>query len=107
MSRKIYQEKLLQLRSKLAYETKGNHSWSFSDKELESLLEAEPRTFTELIQLKGFPADGKRVKAFGQQIIDIFNGEDIKDFDVKVSNDDVIVKTVLKQSSAFSNVKLD
>lgn len=95
-------EALLELRSELSYKTKGNHSWSFSDEELDRLLSAKPKSLDELGKLKGFPRDGKRVNAFGQQIVDIFLGKNIKSFDVKVEGDDVKARTVLSESHSFT-----
>ena len=94
-------EALLALRSELSYKTKGNHSWSFSDEELERLLNNKPKSLDELGRIKGFPRDGKRVAAFGNQIVDIFLGKNIKRFEVKIDGDDVSARTVLAESHSF------
>lgn len=101
MSEQIFKEKLLKLRSNLAYATKNNHSWSFSDEELSRLLKAKPKTLDELGKIKGFPRDGKRVKSYGKSIIDIFNCKDVKDFKVEVKGDKVSVTSEMKKSNAF------
>lgn len=103
MSRIIEKELLLELRSKLSFESRTKHSWSFSDTELASLLDARPKTIEELGSIKGFPIKGKRVAAYGEAITEIFNGKSIKGFDVKISDsgDDLTVKSLFKRSSAF------
>lgn len=101
MSEKEQIEALLKLRSKLAFEAKTKHSWSFSDDELKRLVIAKPRTLDALGELKGFPREGKRVKAYGQLIIDIFNGIGCDDIKVEVLSEDDIKVTPIRRSSAF------
>lgn len=94
-------EALLALRSELSYKTKNNHSYSFSNEELNRLLSERPTTLEDLGKIKGFPKNGKRIKAFGQQIVDIFNGVCISKFNVRVCGDEVKAETILKKSNAF------
>lgn len=101
LSRVKEKEALLTLRGKLAFEAKDGHSWSFSDAELESLLNAQPKTLDELGVIKGFPRKGKRVEAYGKNIIDIFNGVSIDGFSVSKKGDTLDVKTIMKKSTAF------
>lgn len=103
MKRAEEKELLLQLRSKLAFESKSAHSWSFSDKEMNLLLDSRPMSIEDLGQLKGFPLEGKRVKAYGNCIVDIFLGKSISDFNAKIasSGEDLIVKSILKKSNLF------
>lgn len=67
-------ELLENLRSKLSMDKQGNHSFSFSDEELETLLKEKPKTLNDLGKIKGFPRKGKRVERFGIDIINIFKG---------------------------------
>lgn len=97
-----HRESLLRLRSNIAFALKTEHSFSFSDEQLENLLIKQPKTLDELGGLKGFPRDGKRVAAFGQQIIDIFNNKAIKDFDVKVSEGKLIINTEFEPLKFFN-----
>lgn len=100
----MYRQKLLDLRSKLAYASKGEHSWSFSDRELRDLLLKKPRTIEELTSIKGFPKNGKRVNSFGKQILEIFNSPDrIQDFNIHVNKQgNLEVTTVLARSNSFT-----
>lgn len=95
-----YRDLLLELRSQISYKN-SNHSWSFTDEQLEDLLKVQPKTLDELGTIKGFPRDGKRVKAYGKVIISIFNNVDIDKFKVYSDDDSMIVKIDLKQSSVF------
>lgn len=94
-------ELLLDLRSKLAYEKTGSHSYSFSDDELESLLKSRPKTLDELGKIKGFPREGKRVEKFGSNIVDIFVRQ-VDSFIVTNINNNLRVRTKLRMSTAFS-----
>lgn len=93
---------LILLRSKLAYSTKGQHSWSFSDDELKSLIKIKPRTLDELGVIKGFPRAGKRVNSYGSLIVDIFNGRNFSDFKVTASDQDLEVEGIIKPLKSFS-----
>ena len=103
MNDEYFIEKLLQLRSKLAYETKNKHSWSFSDKEMNNLLKVKPKDLKTLSTIPGFPRDGKRVSSYGQVIVHIFNSKPIHDFKVKMSSngESLDVEEVMKPLSAF------
>ena len=92
---------LKSLRSSIAFEMKSNHSWSFSDKELFRLVEAKPKSLEDLGKIKGFPREGKRVKSYGQNIIDIFNGKDIEKFNSTFDGTNLHVETVMKPLCNF------
>lgn len=47
----------------------------YTDETIEDLLKAHPMSLEELTNVKGFPANGKRVKCFGKAIVAIFRGE--------------------------------
>lgn len=102
MSSDVEKAKLLVLRSNLAYATKNSHSWSFGDSEMDLLLKFKPKTIEDLGKLKGFPRNGKRVASYGQSIIDIFNGVDVKGFDVKFENENLTVKPIIASCHFFS-----
>lgn len=95
-----FREKLLELRSKLAYNEKEKHSFSFSDEELERLLKEQPKSLDDLGKIKGFPRKGKRVSAYGQYIVDIFNNKG-NGFTISGNSDDLKVSTI-KTSNLFS-----
>ena len=95
-------EDLLALRSSIAYEMKTNHSWSFSDEELCRLVKEKPRSIEDLGKIKGFPLEGKRVKSYGRNIIDIFNGKSIEKFNANFDGTDLHVETVMKPLGNFS-----
>lgn len=93
---------LILLRSKLAYSTKSQHSWSFSNDELKSLVKVKPKTLDELGVIKGFPRAGKRVEAYGSLIVDIFNGRNFSDFKVTGNDEKLEVEGIIKPLKSFS-----
>lgn len=68
-------KQLEELRSNLVGALHTQPFTIYSDETIEDLLKARPTTIEELTKVKGFPADGKRVKCFGKAIIAIFKGE--------------------------------
>ena len=73
----------------------------YTDETIENLLKAQPKTIKELTSVKGFPAEGKRVKGFGEAIIAIFNGKKIQSFNLKRVGDKIEVTTKLKSVTSF------
>lgn len=96
-------ELLRKLRGHLAYRTHVPPYNVFKDEQLEELLEKQPKTIEELVQIKGFPREGKRVAGYGQAIIDIFNRpEKVEEFEVTVdASGDPVAKTILKKLDLF------
>lgn len=74
MSRQIEKDRLLELRSKVAKREGQSTYLVFNDNELEVILNERPKTLEELSKIKGFPKDGKRVKAYGIELVSIFDG---------------------------------
>lgn len=64
---------LEELRSKLVGILHTQPFTIYTDAEIEALLKARPKTLEELVKIKGFPDNGKRVRTFGKAIIAIFN----------------------------------
>jgi len=94
-------ELLKQLRSEM---TGSKHTLPFTvfrDEEIEALLKTQPKTIEALTKVKGFPKDGKRVKGYGQAIVDIFNGKSIDRFSIGGTGENVKVTTLLKKSAVF------
>lgn len=84
---KSEQKRLLEeLRSALVGKLHTQPFTIYSDETIERLLEVQPKTLDELAKVKGFPANGKRIKCFGKAVIAIFNQ-----------------KTELKKLSVFDN----
>lgn len=73
MSRETERQKLLELRSKVAKDNGQSTYLVFNDEEMEMLLDARPKTIGDLSKLKGFPKDGKRVEAYGMELVKIFD----------------------------------
>jgi ribonuclease D len=94
---------LRKLRGRLAFKSAKKPYVIFNDETLGDLLKEEPKTIEALSAIKGFPADGKRVAAWGQAIVDIFNKPDkIEDFDVKLDADgEPQATTRMKKMNAF------
>lgn len=63
---------LKELRKRIAQNSGQSTYLVFNDKELEMLLDAQPKTIEELTSLKGFPKGGKRVTAYGSTLLNIF-----------------------------------
>jgi ribonuclease D len=93
---------LVDLRSKLVG---ANHTLPFTiynDDTIEELLKAQPTSMEELTQVKGFPAEGKRVKGFGESIVRIFTEtEKIISMKVDTTESELIVGVELKPMSIF------
>lgn len=66
-------ELLLELRRKIAKSHGQSTYLVYNDAEMEMLLRERPKTIEELTKLKGFPASGKRVQAYGAVLIKVFN----------------------------------
>lgn len=73
MSREREREKLIELRSEVAKENGQSTYLVFNDEEMETILDVRPKTIDELSKIKGFPKDGKRVAAYGQRLVNIFD----------------------------------
>ena len=95
-------ELLIELRSALVG---SNHTLPFTiynDDTIEDLLKAQPKSLDELVKVKGFPKNGKRVKGFGESIVEIFKGtNNIEGFNIKINKDKLEVSTKIKKSSVF------
>ena len=94
------EECLRLLRSSIAKKAETKSKWTFSDIELNRLLKYKPNTIEKLTSIKGFPKGGKRVSAYGQKIVDIFNGIFPNDFKVEIQGDNLKVYS-LKSKNRF------
>lgn len=94
---------LLDLRSSLIGEKNTLPYCIYPDATIEALLDAQPKTMEELVNVKGFPKDGKRVKGFGEAILAVFNDTDrVEGFNLKKGQDaEFEVGTNLKRINAF------
>lgn len=93
---------LLNLRSALVGKLHTQPFTIYNDATIDALLEAQPKTLSELSKVKGFPKDGKRIMGFGEAVIAVFtNCDQIQTIDVKTSGSDVSVGITLKPISAF------
>lgn len=95
---------LLQLRSELVGHMHTQPFTIYDDVTIERLLEAQPKSLEELANVKGFPKDGKRIRGFGNSVIDIFTKCDrITGFAIstKEKDGDLVVGSDLKSLSAF------
>lgn len=95
---------LIELRSQLIGEKNTLPYCIYTDETIEQLLKAQPKTISELVKVKGFPAQGKRVKGFGEAVVAIFaDTEKIENFSlIKGKNaGEFEVGTKLRRVSAF------
>ncbi len=94
---------LIDLRSSLIAEQKTLPYCIYPDATIEALLDAQPKTMGELVKVKGFPEDGKRVKGFGEAILAVFNDTDrVEGFNLKKGNgEEFEVGTTLRRLTAF------
>lgn len=97
------QRKLLEdLRSKLIGEHHTLPFTIYSDETIELLLQKQPKTLEELVQIKGFPKNGKRVKGFGEYVVRIFNDpEAIENATVTNTDDGLTVNVQFKNLNYF------
>ena len=101
-SRQVEREKLIQLRETLIGELHTLPFTIYNDATIEDLLDARPQNLEQLSKVKGFPADGKRLKGFGEAVVQIFtSGEAIQEFTVEVKDGAPCVGFNLKQMSLF------
>lgn len=95
---------LIELRSQLIAKESTLPYCIYTDATIDALLDAQPKSIAELVQVKGFPEKGKRVKGFGEAIVAIFNDTNrIQSFTLKEgsSAEDFEVGTKLKPITAF------
>ena len=97
-------ELLIQLRSVLIAKENTLPYCIYTDATIEDLLDAQPKSMDALTNVKGFPKEGKRVKGFGEAIIEIFkNPNRVERFELQEGSNesDLSVGTHLKRSTAF------
>ena len=83
-----YRKMLVDLRSEIISAFHTLPYTVYTDETLELLLVAKPKTIEELAEIKGFPAEGKRIKGFGEAIVAIFDdSKEIKSITVKDSEE--------------------
>ena len=93
---------LIELRSKLVGQMHVQPFTIYNDATIDALIEAKPKTIAELEKVKGFPKNGKRIVGFGDAIIAIFTGKEVKGYSVTTDKSgQVSVKTELKRMEAF------
>lgn len=102
-TRCLQRELLTQLRASLVGKQHTLPFTIYNDATIEDLLNAQPKTIADLTNVKGFPANGKRVKGFGESIIQIFkNPEAISQILVTVTDDsELVVESELKNLNVF------
>ncbi len=102
-TRSLQRELLIQLRASLVGKQHTLPFTIYNDVTIEDLLNVQPKTIEELTNIKGFPVNGKRVKGFGESIIQIFkNPEAINQILVRVTNDsELVIEPELKNMSMF------
>ena len=101
-TRQQEKEALINLREKLIGDLHTLPFTVYTDDQLETLLDARPQSIEELTKVKGFPAEGKRVKGFGEAIVKIFTGlDEMQDISIKEVNGDIEVVVELKNMGLF------
>lgn len=96
-------ELLVSLRRQLSGK---NHTLPFTvytDKDIDALIEAQPKTIEALKTVKGFPPNGTRVKGYGEAIVAIFNDAS-RIAEITVSEGDtgeIVVGTTFRPITAF------
>lgn len=93
---------LIQLRSELIAEKETLPYCIYTDETIEDLLDAAPKSIEELVKVKGFPEKGKRVKGFGEAIVNVFvHTQEIEKFTIEKGGSGLEVGTGLKRAKAF------
>lgn len=99
---KVDYEKLLKdLRSELVGKLHTQPFTIYTDKTIQDLIKAQPKTLAELEKVKGFPPKGKRIKGFGEAVIAIFNNKPVTKFEVKGSGSKAEVITHTEKMNVF------
>lgn len=93
---------LIQLREQLIGELHTLPYTIYNDDTIENLLNVRPQSIEELIKVKGFPEKGKRVKGFGEAVVQIFVELDsIEKIKVEEKDGEFEVITELSTMSLF------
>lgn len=93
---------LLDLRSQLVGKMHTQPFTIYTDSTVEALLEAQPKSLEKLAKVKGFPKDGKRIKGFGEAVVQIFvDCASIESIEVGANDAGLTVETTLRPMSAF------
>lgn len=94
---------LRKLRNHLAFKGGIATYLIFGNEELRSLLIYRPATSGQLALLKGFPAEGVRVRKWGAAIIAVFGDTEVEDFVLVESKDgsEPSVEPRLKKMTVF------
>lgn len=95
---------LIKLRSDLTGELHTLPYTVYRDSDIERLLDKEPKSIEELVAIRGFPVEGKRVKGFGEAIVSIFN-DSVEKIEVVGRNGSTEVVTKLKPMSLFGELQ--
>lgn len=93
---------LLELRSMLVGAIHQQPYLIYDDNTIEELLKAQPKSIEELSRVKGFPPTGKRIKGFGQAVVNVFTKpEKITGFSVSEGSKSPRLDTKVKELKAF------
>lgn len=93
---------LLELRRKLVGKLHTQPFTIYNDSTIEDLLDAQPHTLEELVKVKGFPREGKRIKGFGEAVIMIFKDPTkIESIEIKGDSNDVCIDVKTKEMGCF------
>lgn len=100
---KRQKELLLQLRREMIGKFKCEPFKILPDSVINEIIDKQPRTLKQLKDIKGLPADGFRVKKYGEAIISIIkNWMKIVDIELVGDNDSGYnVDVVLKKMNVF------
>lgn len=100
--RQKQKQMLLELRSQLVGKMHVQPFTIYNDVTIEALLDTQPKSLEELTKVKGFPKDGKRIKGFGETIVQIFvDCKSIKSIEVGTEGTELTVGATLNPISAF------
>lgn len=96
-------ELLNAFRSQMSREKRIKVFKVFTSKNIEDIIEAQPQSIEALAKVKGFPADGMRIKGYGEAIVNIItNTDNVKEICVNTgANGEIAVQTSLKELSIF------
>lgn len=95
---------LLMLRNSLCGQKHVLPYMIFTEECAKSIVEAQPRTIEELGRVKGFPVNGKRIKNYGEAVLDaLWKADRIECFDVSVNGEknDITISPVIRNMQCF------
>ena len=83
---KEQKEKLIEYRTLKCKERNCGPNRVFTERDIDAIIAAQPRSLADLAKVPGFPADGRRMEQYGADIIKIMNSAVTHDSSLRSCN---------------------